>query len=97
MGNQLLDQYSILHYATGVIAFFWGVPPLYFFLAHVAFEVVENTGPGMAFINKFGYWPGGKPRVDTFANIVGDNLAALLGYYCAYKLDDWGKTYKWYT
>jgi hypothetical protein len=34
------------------MAYFWGIPPLPFFLAHVTFEVVENTEAGMEFINK---------------------------------------------
>ena len=97
MGNQLLAQYSLLHYATGVMAYFWGVPPVPFFLGHVSFEFVENTTYGMDFINTYmTFWPGGKPKADSLSNIVGDNLSALLGYYCAYKLDDVGKRKNWY-
>ncbi len=48
MGNQFLDQYSLLHYASGVIAYFWGFEPLTFFLAHVGFELAENTRRGYA-------------------------------------------------
>ena len=96
MGLNFLDQYSLLHYATGVMAYFWGIPPVPFFLAHVTFEVVENTEAGMEFINKtLTWWPGGKPRADSFSNIVGDNLAAIAGYYCAYKLDDMGNKKRW--
>ena len=48
------------------------------------------------FINKtLTWWPGGKPRADSIKNIMGDNLAAIAGYYCAYKLDDMGKKKKW--
>ena len=98
MGNQLFDQYSLLHYATGVGAYFWGVPIVPFFVAHLAFEGVENTDVGMKFINEtLTFWPGGKPRADSLSNIVGDNVAALLGYYCAYKLDEAGKRNKWYV
>lgn len=97
MGNQLLDQYSLLHYATGVLAYFWGIPVVPFFIAHVSFEALENTQTGMKFINEtLTFWPGGKPRADSLTNIVGDNLSALLGYYCAYKLDETGKKNKWY-
>jgi hypothetical protein len=98
MGNQLLDQYSLLHYASGIIAYFWGIPIEVFFAAHVSFEVIENTNSGMKFINEtLTFWPGGKPRADSFTNIIGDNISALLGYYSAYKLDDTGKRNKWYT
>jgi hypothetical protein len=98
MGNQFLDQYSLLHYATGVLAYFWGIPAVPFFVAHVSFEAIENTTSGMKFINEtLTFWPGGKPKADSFSNIVGDNLSALLGYYCAYKLDETGKRNKWYS
>ena len=96
MGINFVDQYSLLHYATGVMAYFWGIPPLHFFVAHATFEAVENTKAGMEFINKtLTWWPGGKPRADSFTNVVGDNISALLGYYCAYKLDDEGKRRNW--
>ena len=88
MGNLFLDQYSLLHYATGVMAYFWGIPPIPFFLAHVGFEAAENTESGMEFI---------KPKPDSFTNILGDNISALFGYYCAYKLDAVGKRRRWYV
>ena len=98
MGNQLLDQYSVLHFACGVIAYFWGVPAATWFFAHAAFEVAENTAAGMAFINKsLTWWPGGKPRADDFMNIVGDNLSAMVGWWTAAKLDELGKSRGWYT
>ncbi len=56
MGNLFLDQYSILHYATGVIAYFWGITAVAFVGAHVTFEVVENTDKGMDFINSSLTW-----------------------------------------
>lgn len=96
MGNQLFDQYSLLHFSTGIIAYFWGVPAVNFFLAHATFEVLENTEPGMKFINTFRWWPGGKPHADSLTNIVGDNIAAMAGFWSAYKLDEIGKTRNWY-
>ena len=98
MGNQLFDQYSVLHYATGIIAYFWGIPLNYWFIAHFAFEMVENTLYGMRFINDvLKYWPGGKPRADSIINIVGDNISALLGWFCAKKIEEIGKTRGWYN
>ena len=97
MGNQLLDQYSLLHYASGVIAYFWGFEPLTFFLAHVGFELAENTSVGMRFINQhLTWWPGGKPRADNIVNMLGDNLAAAAGYWCAFYIDSIGKKKAWY-
>ena len=98
MGNQLFDQYSLLHFAAGVVAYFWGIPIVPFFIGHVSFEAIENTPAGMKFINEtLTFWPGGKPRADSFINVVGDNISALLGYYTAYKLDETGKKNKWYV
>ena len=37
------DQFTLLHVAMGVVAYFWGMP---FWLAlgiHIVFEIVENT------------------------------------------------------
>ena len=96
MGTQLFDQYTLLHYAVGVIVYFWGVSASVWFFAHVSFEVLENTEQGMKFINALKVWPGGKPRADAFINIVGDSLSAMLGWYCAKMLDDFGKERGWY-
>ena len=98
MGKYFLDQYSLLHLASGVVAYFWGVPPGAWFIAHLSFEVAENTEVGMRFINdNLTWWPGGKPRADEFINIVGDNASAMLGWWVAMKLDDEGKRKKWYV
>ena len=97
MGKQFLDQYSLLHYASGVVAYFWGLSPLTWFLSHLGFELAENTTIGMNFINHhITWWPGGKPHADTFLNIIGDNLSAAAGYWCGYYLDKAGKKQGWY-
>ena len=58
MGKQFLDQYSLLHYASGIVAYFWGLSPLTFFLTHVGFELAENSTVGMKFINQnLTWWP----------------------------------------
>ena len=97
MGNQLLDQYSILHFATGVVAYFWDIGFITWTLFHGAFELVENTPQGMKFINtNLTWWPGGKPKADAWINILGDNLSAMSGWWCAAKLDEMGKKRGWY-
>ena len=89
MGACFFDQYSILHAATGVVAYFWQVPLWLFFLVHTAFEIIENSVPGMAFINQYlyRYWPGGKPMADSLTNTLGDTVFALLGWAVAAFLD----------
>ena len=87
MGKQFFDQYSLLHFSSGVVAYHWGVPPLYWFLAHASFEFAENTGPGIRFINQIPFWPGGKPRADTLVNMLGDHASAMAGWYAASLLE----------
>ncbi len=90
MGTAVFDQYSLLHVASGVVAYFWGVSFVAWMTAHVAFEVFENTPLGMALINGFPLWPGGKTSPDSFQNsVVGDNLCAAAGWMLAYGLDTW--------
>ena len=97
MGKRFLDQYSLLHFASGVVAYFWGVPMKWWILAHLTFELSENTVVGMKFINNLAWWPGGKPHADSFVNIVGDNVTAFAGWWIASKLDQEGKRRKWYV
>ena len=52
MGHQLFDQYTYLHFAVGVIAYFWNISLVYWFVLHSIFEFVENTQMGVNIINK---------------------------------------------
>ena len=98
MGQKLIDQYSYLHLASGVIAYFWGVSLNHWFWLHLAFELLENTKMGMGVINTVfdGLWPGGKPYADFWINMLGDQIFALIGWISAYYLDKWGLEYGWY-
>jgi len=93
MGFLLADQYSILHFSVGVMAYFWNVPFLLGAFVHFIFELLENTNTGIYLINKYiidpGYfsWPGGKHVADLPINIFGDNLFYILGWVVAYLLD----------
>ena len=97
MGNKLLDQYSYLHFCVGVIAYFWNIKIGTWIILHLLFEISENTQFGMNIINKYiTFWPGGKPKADSITNIIGDNIAAYLGWYSAYLIDNMGLKYNWY-
>lgn len=97
MGLQLFDQYTYLHFAVGVIVYFWNISLVYWFVLHSIFEFVENTQMGINIINKyFWFWPGGKPRPDSIMNMVGDTLGAIFGWVSAYFLDTLGHKYNWY-
>jgi len=94
MGALLFDQYSLLHLAVGVVAYFWGIPLTSFALLHAFFEVVENTVLGMHIINHYlTIWPGGKSHPDSIINSVGDHLSALAGWLLAYGLDRWARSH----
>lgn len=97
MGTKFFDQYSILHFATGIIFYFFGVDFIIWLSIHILFEILENTKPGMHFINTYlPFWPGGKPRSDTLINSIGDTVFAMLGWLIAWSMDKLGKRYEWY-
>ena len=88
MGTELFDKYTLLHFSCGVIAYFWDISLLHWVVAHILFEIIENTPFGMRFINEtLTWWPGGKPHADSFLNIIGDNIGAIIGWYCAKYFD----------
>lgn len=92
MGNELIDKYTLLHFSSGVIAYFWGIDAVKWFLLHLAFEGGENTEAGMKFINEnLTFWPGGKNKRDAPINIFGDQVGAMIGWFCAYQLDQLDK------
>ncbi len=96
MGTQLFDQFTLLHFATGVIAYFFNISLPTWALLHFMFEMAENTHIGMAIINRFPIWPGGKKYADAKVNVLGDNLAGILGWIAAYLLDNMGDKYGWF-
>nr|QBK86912.1 MAG: hypothetical protein LCMAC103_02500 [Marseillevirus LCMAC103] len=96
MGAEMFDQFSLLHFAVGVVAYFWGVGFWLFLALHILFEWAENTATGMQFIRALPLWPGGKSAPDTGANRAGDVLAGQLGWAAAFLLDREGKRRKWH-
>ncbi len=97
MGTHLFDQYTYLHFAVGIIMYFWGLSFELMLALHTLFEILENTSMGMAFINQhITVWPGGKPYADSFINSVGDTVGAVVGWYSAKLLDIVGARRGWY-
>jgi len=102
MGYRFFDQYSILHFAVGVIMYFWGFSFLWAFGIHTGFELGENTKLGVHLINKFSEssfpfkWPGGKPEPDNWRNMLGDTVFFVLGYLVSKILETLGRTQHWY-
>ena len=88
MGKYMIDQFSLLHFAAGIIAYFWGFSALHTFLLHVVFEWAENTRTGMKFINEqFPFWPGGKPYADSLLNQFTDTIFTMIGWYISQLAD----------
>ena len=93
MGLRVFDQFSLLHFAVGVVAFFWSISFFTTILIHILFEFMENTPVGMNFINTyFTYcWPGGKTHPNNLLNRMSDTVFTGIGWLAAYQLD---KIYK---
>ena len=83
MGDQLIDRYSLLHFAVGIVMYYLGFSLKYTVLLNVVFELVENTRCAMKITNTTGWWPGGKPKADSVTNMIGDVVFASLGWMVA--------------
>ena len=98
MGTQYFDQYTYLHFAVGIIVFFWNISLINWVILHTIFEFLENTQTGISIINKYiVFWPGGKPKSDTIINSIGDTFGSIVGWLSAYYLDKLGNNYGWYA
>ena len=89
MGLYAFDQYSLLHFAVGVIAYFWSLSFILLIIIHLLFEYIENTQVGMYFINTYftKWWPGGKTHPDSLINSLFDTIFTGLGWAVAQQLD----------
>lgn len=83
MGVRLVDEFTLLHVAAGIIAYYWGIGFWLLFVLHTVFELVENTAAGMRFIRRIPFWPGGKSEADSWLNSAGDTLASAAGWLLA--------------
>ena len=84
MGIYFTDKFSLLHFANGIVAYFWGITILVWFILNVLYEWVENSSLGIKIINKIKIWPGGKHKADTLVNSIGDQLYCLVGWIVAW-------------
>jgi len=96
MGLRPVDQYTLLHFAVGIIIYFFGMPLSTWMIIHTLFEILENTHPGVLALRKIYFWPGGKPHPDSLSNSFWDTIASLLGWLLGSVIDDLGKKYNLY-
>lgn len=86
MGRVFTDKFSLLHFACGIIVYYWGMSVVVWFIIHGLFEILENTQTGMKYINMISLWPGGKDEKDTVINSIGDQFYGLVGWFCAWAI-----------
>ena len=84
MGVYFTDQFSLLHFATGVIVYYWDLSIINWFIIHALYEYLENTEFGIWFINNLTVWPGGRKGKDSLINMIGDQFYGLLGWLFTY-------------
>ena len=88
MGYLFTDKYSLLHFATGIVVYYWNMSFVTWFLLHALFELIENTQTGMYIINNApilaSLWPGGKSHADSLINSLGDQYYASIGWILAW-------------
>ena len=84
MGIHFTDKFSLLHFASGIVAYYWNVSFVSWFIMHLIFELVENTETGMHHIRKVKFWPGGKTHPDSWVNSIGDQFYSVLGWLFAH-------------
>ena len=86
MGFALLDEYSLLHFASGIVLYYWNFSLTQTILGHSAFELFENSDGGMRFINDYFYYNQTKllkTEPDNITNMFGDTMSCIAGYMVA--------------
>ena len=88
MGKKFADKFSYLHFAVGIISYYWAVDLKTLLIVHTIFELLENSPYGIKFINTQlkGIWPGGKDYKDSIINNLGDTVFVVLGWLSAHLL-----------
>jgi len=86
MGVKLFDRFSFLHAMWGVISYTFGIRSFIIAVVlHTILEIMENSIYGQYTINTYlPWWPGMKPKGDTFTNILGDTISFSIGWWTAY-------------
>lgn len=82
-----IDQFSYLHFASGITAYFFGFKLKNWMLLHLAFDIFDNSNWGIQFVQKYVSFLK-QPRYgsDPPLNIIVDNIISVLGWVSAYYL-----------
>jgi hypothetical protein len=80
MGIHFTDKYSLLHFSSGIICYYWSISLIGWFIIHMLYEIIENQPYIVKIIDTIPIWPGGKKFSDKPINMVGDQFYAVLGW-----------------
>lgn len=84
MGEQFIDNYSLLHFVVGFIFYLLNIDLNISIILHLIFELVENSKNGINILKQIPIWPGGKSKADTVVNSTSDTLFFTLGWIISY-------------
>jgi len=86
MGEYFFDEFSLLHFASGIILQFFSFSFNVHLLIHILFEILENTQYGIYLINKlYKITPDLiKTEPDSLINSFGDIFFGIVGWIIAY-------------
>jgi hypothetical protein len=86
MGYNFFDTFSILHFGTGIVVYYWGLSLPVWLIVNIIYETLENT-VARKYIDKIPKWPGGKKFSDSIINSIGDTIFGILGWMFAAAID----------
>ena len=87
--SKIFDNYTYLHFAAGIIAYYWGFTLLEWTVFHLFLDIFERTDFGKKVLHFFiRIWPGRDDNLlESYYNVFGDSASAVLGWLSAYLLD----------
>ena len=93
--GEYFDQFSCLHLASGITAYFWGLSLKKWIFYHIAFSIFENSSLGISLSKKYlSNFRAYKMGPDSLKNLIGDTIGALLGWLLAYSMEQLAKSNK---
>ena len=87
--SKIIDRNTYLHFAAGIIAYYWGFTLIDWLILHILLDLFQRTKLGKKVTKIFArIWP--EPSdlsSETYLNVLGDSAFAVLGWVSAYLLD----------
>ena len=78
----LIDRYSYLNFAIGIICFFSGISLKTLFIIRVLYFLIKNNKARIKYLNKYILWPK-QQNNDHLAKQIVDILLSLFGWLSA--------------